>query len=961
MTRIIYFLLFNILSVSLFSQNFSDGFSFTLPPFDSSSQQFLPQFPKNPITEFIHTEGDQFISGGSPIRFWGVNLTTGGCFPQQEQAGGIAARMRKIGINLVRFHHMDNPWTSSDGSILERNGSTNSLNPVTLDRLHYFLSKMKEEGVYANINLHVSRTFTEADGVAGADSILDYGKAVTMFDRQLINLQKQYAQQLLTTENPYTGLSLADDPVVAMVEITNENTLYGYWKDNRLQSFSKGGRILSRQADTLDHLWNQFLLDKYANQSALESSWSVGNSQSPAELVIDGGFESGDLTKEWRLEQHENAQATMTASTQNPYQGNFSARVQVNQVSGTNWHLQFEQNGISVQRDSAYTIHFYGKADSPRSIQVNSIRNADPWTFYGGATIELGTEWKEYSVSIVPSESNTGLTRVAFILGGQTGVYWLDNVSMSLAQQQGLEEGENLTSGNIRRISYSERFSYHDQRVADMAEFYLKLQRDYYDEMYDYLVNGLGIKVPITGSNAFGGLYEPYTHQGLDYIDDHAYWDHPRFPNIAWSQTDWVINNQSMLAHSYLGTVPGIFGGYQMKDKPFTISEYNHPQPNIYQAEMVPVLAGYGAFHGADGFMFFEYNGGDPADWTEDIQNNFFSTHSNTPVMALFPTFSYAFQNELIREDPQPIITTYNSNFINNLPQLDNQGRWGSFYPYDSHLGLTSAIKIGDFSADQVSLPDQTVGNAPFKTSTADMEFDPVTQQQLIRTPRLECINGQLSPLADNLQNLNIIQGNKHGVVAWLSLTQDPLNTTEKSLLTIVSRFQNQNMQWDGTNTVHNNWGSAPTEVQPLNLELSLNIHADSIRVYPLNPIGEVMDSFMVYPQEDGKFALLIDQSQQKSLWFGIRSFSTVVAAVVTEIENLQVFPNPTQSELHIQGDIDYFDISIVNPLGQVKQKISHVKSPANIDLSTFKNGLYFVLISNEASSKQNVYTIMKY
>ena len=115
--------------------------------------------------------------------------------------------------------------------------------------------------------------------------------------------------------------------------------------------------------------------------------------------------------------------------------------------------------------------------------------------------------------------------------------------------------------------------------VADMAEFYLKLQRDYYDEMHDFLVTTLGVRVPVTGSNAFGGLYEPYTHQGLDYIDDHAYWDHPRFPNVAWSPTDWLIQNQSMLADPNLGTIPGIFGGYQIQDKPFTISEYNHPQP----------------------------------------------------------------------------------------------------------------------------------------------------------------------------------------------------------------------------------------------------------------------------------------------------------------------------------------------------------------------------------------------
>ena len=133
-----------------------------------------------------------------------------------------------MGINLVRFHHMDNGWTNDEGTIfLRSSGGTRTLDPVALDRLHFFLDEMKKHAVYANINLHVSRTFTENDGVLGADSLWQFGKGVTYFDPQLIDLQKEFAQQLLTSTSPYSGLSMTNDPVIAMVEITNENTLYG--------------------------------------------------------------------------------------------------------------------------------------------------------------------------------------------------------------------------------------------------------------------------------------------------------------------------------------------------------------------------------------------------------------------------------------------------------------------------------------------------------------------------------------------------------------------------------------------------------------------------------------------------------------------------------------------------------------------------------------------------------------
>jgi len=50
-------------------------------------------------------------------------------------------------------------------------------------------------------------------------------KPVSMFDPKLIELQKKYAKDLLTHYNPYTKLRYCDDPAVALVEITNENSL----------------------------------------------------------------------------------------------------------------------------------------------------------------------------------------------------------------------------------------------------------------------------------------------------------------------------------------------------------------------------------------------------------------------------------------------------------------------------------------------------------------------------------------------------------------------------------------------------------------------------------------------------------------------------------------------------------------------------------------------------------------
>ena len=46
------------------------------------------------------------------------------------------------------------------------------------------------------------------------------------FTPALIDAQKTYARALLTHQNPYTKNAYTDEPAVAMIEITNEDTFF---------------------------------------------------------------------------------------------------------------------------------------------------------------------------------------------------------------------------------------------------------------------------------------------------------------------------------------------------------------------------------------------------------------------------------------------------------------------------------------------------------------------------------------------------------------------------------------------------------------------------------------------------------------------------------------------------------------------------------------------------------------
>ena len=49
--------------------------------------------------------------------------------------------------------------------------------------------------------------------------------------------------------------------------------------------------------------------------------------------------------------------------------------------------------------------------------------------------------------------------------------------------------------------------------------------------------------------------------------------------------------------------------------KPYTVSETNHPFPNEYACEGIPILAAYALLHDWDGIFFYTFAHSDPREW----------------------------------------------------------------------------------------------------------------------------------------------------------------------------------------------------------------------------------------------------------------------------------------------------------------------------------------------------------
>ncbi len=182
---------------------------------------FLQVSKKNP-NEFCFEDG-------TPARFWGVNFNGGANFPPHDYSEKVASRLAQAGCNIVRFHQLDAEWDTPNiygHSKGRRVSTTRKLDPVSLDRLDYLIYSLKQEGVYVYFDMMTYRKFKSGDGVPFADELKDSAKPYSFVDRRLIDLQKEFADQIWNHVNPYTKLAYKDDPVIVMTEITNECDIF---------------------------------------------------------------------------------------------------------------------------------------------------------------------------------------------------------------------------------------------------------------------------------------------------------------------------------------------------------------------------------------------------------------------------------------------------------------------------------------------------------------------------------------------------------------------------------------------------------------------------------------------------------------------------------------------------------------------------------------------------------------
>jgi hypothetical protein len=177
----------------------------------------------------VQAKGDALVfADGTPAKLWGTNLQAAALFQTtKEQACRQAERIAAFGYNLVRFHHHDSGWVKPNVFDLS-SGTTQKLDPKSLDALDHWMKCLAEQGVYMFLDIHVGRVFERGDNVPGFSEMNRelHAKGYSFVNPRIEQLMQQFAHSYLEHKNPYRGgQRYADDPAIAAIAITNENDL----------------------------------------------------------------------------------------------------------------------------------------------------------------------------------------------------------------------------------------------------------------------------------------------------------------------------------------------------------------------------------------------------------------------------------------------------------------------------------------------------------------------------------------------------------------------------------------------------------------------------------------------------------------------------------------------------------------------------------------------------------------
>lgn len=517
---------------------------------------------------------------------------------------------------------------------------------------------------------------------------------------------------------------------------------------------------------------------------------------------------------------------------------------------------QFKQHGIYINVNLLVGRPFKGRNGFDKDIQQKEIDYAR----------KLFTHVNPYTGLTLADDPAVALVE----LNNENAVI----ASMSKAKE----------SPNPDWPTYEQLKKFSPERKLEVLEMYEKADRDHWNRQRDVLVGELGVKVPVAGTQA--DYTTLWASEGMDYFDKHAYWCHPSNQR---NRDQWVIKNVPMVNDTLGGTLTGM-AAYRPADRPYTVSEYNHPFPNLYGAEGQPMLHAYGAFQDWDGLIAHAYH--NRSDVEPDNLAYHFTYAARTDALA----HSIACATMYLRKD---VVASQNQ-FVQNLPRELFEDQWKTRLTHKISdmliLSSDSTVKLPhriahrvatDFHATEgKAFPEEKFGDTVF-TEGGQIEWNndiPDRGMFIVRTDNTKMFSGfpagrtidwgdgisfEVGPTKLGWTTMSLVSkdadGFGKGSDALLVVTGYTKHTDQK----ITAEPDPKDPSKIVVHSRNSDWGKGPMLTEGVPVRIKLGSKAAKTRCWALDESGKRTCSVPVTKADDGTAVLEVGP-QYKTIWYEI-------------------------------------------------------------------------------------------
>ncbi len=812
-----------------------------------------------PITarqKIVARDSHFYDQTGKRVRLLGVNMAWSACFPDKKDAPIV-----------VRTHNMDVGF-APEGIFDSNYPDMRHLDKDQMDRLDYFVAQLKERGIYIDLNLLVGRKLDAANDLKPQAGLSDKARGgAAYFYPPFIELQKEYAKDLLSHYNPYTKSTYVQEPAVALVEILNERTLVGQGGNGVLQSMPEPYQKVLLEG------WNTFLKQKYQTTEGLQNAWfGKGASSLIGENMLTNSAFANNAqgwTQETDLPVLADVSTVPADIPQLP--GTLAYQVKIRNLSTQPWHLQLHQTGLNLLPQTNYTLSFWAKCAAPRNMQVKLQSDQTPWQNLAPPhAFNVDNQWKQFTTIYQVGDTIPNHSRISFVLGNSRDQVWLADIQLRPGGKPTLPAEQSLEQSNIALPLVNKT-----PAGEDALTYLSSLEVKHLNSMRNYLRNELGVDAPIIGSQPYyGGLSGVFRDSQMDVVDQHSYWAHPSLMSGDWGSA--TVSNKSMVADPKRNLFR-LFAAHRVEGKPYTITEFNECPPNEFRAEALPMLASYAAWQDWDALVLFDYNDKNTR-WDDPSLSGFFRMQNDPAMLTMFPIAANIFLRGDLKPSP---VTSVMQIPLKDYPSLAAQYHENGSSPrtlredqgYGAGQVLSSRWSLKFGTTPQLSVVDDSLF---FDESTF-----PVKWKSLTSATGLYAVNTAASKIiiADfdhapsqpvSVPGFQILPGETQNNFVAATLTamdNQPIRTSSKVLLTLAGNFTNTDFTWNPNYSVQY-WGHAPQLAEGIPASVQIATDKTAVTVYALDATG-ARKGIVPSQLRNSQVSFSVDRNQ-KTVWYEI-------------------------------------------------------------------------------------------